>query len=238
MGGTQTRVTTLLTGGYRFFLALALFCVTLASCSAFNQVKGGAPLPPETGAPAPVLESSNPSLASKPPEKESRTGSQPEPDATQEKLDELNARISILEQNVAQLEAQSLKTARKYSDPKQLYQQARTLLLKGDTKGAAALFNTLARDHSTHSLADNAMYWLGECHYTSGEYEKAAEVFKKLVIIFPKADKVPDALLKTGYSYLSMDDVNRADHYLKKVIKRYPFSPAAEKAQKKMKTIN
>ena len=35
--------------------------------------------------------------------------------------------------------------------------------------------------HPDHSLADNAMYWLGECHYSSGQYAKAVTVFKKLV---------------------------------------------------------
>ena len=50
--------------------------------------------------------------------------------------------------------------------------------------------------HPDHSLADNAMYWLGECHYSSGQYAKAVTVFKKLVKAYPKAEKVPDALLK------------------------------------------
>lgn len=239
MGRTQTRNTTPLADGPGFFLALALLCVTLvASCSAFNTVKGGEPQPPDPGAPAPVLETSAQSSASKDPQKVSKTAPLPVPDNTHEKLDELDSKILILEQKVAQLESRSVKPELEYSNPEQLYQQARTLLLKGDTKKAAPLFNTLAREHSDHSLADNAMYWLGECYYSAGQYEKAAEVFKELVATFPKADKVPDALLKTGYSYLSLDDANRADHYLKKVIKRYPFSPAAEKAQKKMKTIN
>ncbi|MCP4718853.1 MAG: tetratricopeptide repeat protein, partial [Desulfobacteraceae bacterium] len=89
--------------------------------------------------------------------------------------------------------------------------------------------------HPKHNLADNAMYWLGECHYSSGQYAKAVAVFKDLVKAYPKAEKVPDAILKTGYSYLSLDDINRAHHYLKLVLTKYPFSPAAEKAQEKLK---
>jgi len=48
---------------------------------------------------------------------------------------------------------------------------------------------------------------------------------------------VPDALLKTAYAYLSLDDADRAHHYLKKVVKQYPFTPAGEKAEQKLKAF-
>ena len=59
--------------------------------------------------------------------------------------------------------------------------------------------------------------------YSMGEFKKAIQVFKDLEKIYPKSEKVPDALLKTGYSYISLDDSNRAHHYLKLVLKKYPF---------------
>ncbi len=62
-------------------------------------------------------------------------------------------------------------------------------------------------------------------------------MFRALIQTYPKAEKVPDAMLKTGYAYLSLDDYNRASHYLKQVIKKYPFSSAAEKAQAKLKSV-
>jgi len=152
----------------------------------------------------------------------------------------LEDKILLLEKKISTLELQL--ASRKpviyqisYTEPSQLYKKARNLLLKGDTTNAAQLFETFVAQHPGHSLADNAMYWLGECHYSSGRYTKAVIVFKNLVKSYPKAEKVPDALLKTGYSYLSMDDINRAHHYLKLVLTRYPFSPAAEKAQEKLK---
>jgi TolA-binding protein len=33
---------------------------------------------------------------------------------------------------------------------------------------------------------------------------------------------------------MAIDDVSQADHYFKQVITRYPFSPAADKAQQKL----
>ncbi len=68
-------------------------------------------------------------------------------------------------------------------------------------------------------------------------YKKAIIIFKDLVAKYPKSGKVPGALLKTGYAYLSLDDSNRAHHYLKQVLRKYPFSPAAEKAEEKLKSF-
>ena len=82
-----------------------------------------------------------------------------------------------------------------------------------------------------------ALYWLGECSYSLEEFPKAIQTFKELVDRYPKRGKVPDALLKTAYAYLSLDDSDRAHHYLKLVVKRYPFTPAGEKAEQKLKAF-
>ncbi len=165
-------------------------------------------------------------------------------EANEEKnMSDLEDKVAQLENKVTDLETQVAEQKKvvytiEYSDPAQLYQKARTLLLAGETDNAADLFSTFAKAHPDHALADNAMYWLGECHYSLGRYQKAIIVFKALVKTYPKAAKVPDALLKTGYAYLSLDDINRANHFLKLVLKKYPFSPAGEKAQDKLKEFN
>nr|WP_319393308.1 tol-pal system protein YbgF [uncultured Desulfobacter sp.] len=123
----------------------------------------------------------------------------------------------------------------KNTDPVKLYNKGRDLLLrKRNIPMAQALLSDFIKEFPDHKLADNAMYWLGECSYTTGHYVQAAKIFKTLVQTYPKGQKVPDALLKTGYAYISIDDVSQANHYFKQVITRYPFSPAADKAQKKL----
>nr|WP_319491491.1 tol-pal system protein YbgF [uncultured Desulfobacter sp.] len=120
-------------------------------------------------------------------------------------------------------------------DPVKLYNKGRELLLeKRNIPMAQALFSEFIKAFPDHKLADNAMYWLGECSYTTGHYKEAAKIFKTLVQTYPKGQKVPDALLKTGYSYISIDDVTQANIYFKQVITRFPFSAAADKAQKKL----
>ncbi|WP_161626897.1 tol-pal system protein YbgF [Desulfospira joergensenii] len=153
----------------------------------------------------------------------------------EEKIHGLELKVRDLEKLIAQKKPAVIQL--EYIEPVQLYQKARNLLLEGDAVNAAQLFQSFADHHPNHSLADNALYWLGECYYSLGRYTKAVEEFKNLVKTYPKAEKVPDALLKIGYSFLSMDDINRAGHFLKQVLKKYPFSPAAEKAEIKLKSI-
>ncbi len=177
-----------------------------------------------------------------------QTSAQPVLDITEEptpdhQIQELTRRVRQLEQKVTVLEARTQKNSTsqpvykiEYTDPDELYQKARDLCLEKDFTSAAKIFQTFVRDHPKHNLADNALYWLGECWYSLGRYEAAVSDFKLLVKQYPKSEKVPDALLKTGYTYKAMGNAAQADIYLKEVLKKYPFSPAAEKAQKKLKT--
>lgn len=171
--------------------------------------------------------------------------------ALEEKITRLEQKIAVLEKNQSGAEKNQPGALQKPDEkpeeipehtndqskkpaPSDLYQKARNLMLADDFAAAGRLFQRFARQYPDHSLADNSLYWLGECYYSQGEYARAAAVFKDLVTAYPAAEKVPDALLKTGYCYLSMDDTNRANHYLKLVLKKYPFSPAADKAQAKL----
>lgn len=151
----------------------------------------------------------------------------------------LESRVSALTRQVTALEKSSKKAAPvnikiEYTTPAELYKKARNLLLEENYNSAALLFSKFIDAHPKDSLADNAVYWLAECKYSTREFKEAIDIFKSIETKYPKSEKVPDAMLKTGYSYLSLDDTNRANHFLKKVLKKYPFSPAAEKAQKKL----
>ena len=148
-------------------------------------------------------------------------------------INQLTKKISALEK--AKQSAKPTNFKIEYTTPAELYKKARNLLLEEDYTNAATLFKKFIAAHPKDSLADNAVYWLGECYYSMREYKKAILIFKNIENQYPKSEKVADAILKTGYSYLSLDDTNRAHHFLKKVIKKYPFSPASEKAQEKLK---
>ncbi len=130
-----------------------------------------------------------------------------------------------------------MSQASSWISPGNLYKNSHIFLKKKQYPEAQRGFAAFAEKYSSHSLADNALYWLGECHYTQGQYREAVQVFNTLRKRYPKGEKVPDALLKTGYSYIALKDIPRAKKYLSMLLKTYPFSLAAPKAQEKLKEL-
>ncbi|MBF0257336.1 MAG: tol-pal system protein YbgF [Desulfamplus sp.] len=123
------------------------------------------------------------------------------------------------------------------ASPEKLYGKARRLLIDKKFKDAEKEFKSLEQRYPSHPLAVNALYWMGECRYSIKDYKGSITIFKQLVEKYPNGRKVPDALLKTAYAYLSMSDTDNAKEYLKKVVMQFPFSPAGEKAAKKLQSF-
>jgi tol-pal system protein YbgF len=121
--------------------------------------------------------------------------------------------------------------------PEALYRQALAAYQEGKYSRASALFDAFGAQHPRHPLADNALYWVGECHYARKRYVKAIDAFKSVLQDYPDGGKVPDALLKTAYSYLALGDNTTGRRYLQEVIRQYPFSPAGAKAEERLRVI-
>ena len=117
------------------------------------------------------------------------------------------------------------------------YAKAREVFLARKFRQALPLFEAVAATYPNHKLANNALYWKGECHYALKEYRAAIENFDRLVREYPQGSKVPDAMLKAGYAYISLDKLQKARNILKKVITNHPFSPAGAKAEAMLKRI-
>ena len=75
------------------------------------------------------------------------------------------------------------------ADPVKLYNKGRALLINRNIDQAQALFSDFVKKYPEHDLAGNALYWLGECSYTTGKYQKAAQTFKTLVQTYPQGQK-------------------------------------------------
>ncbi len=124
------------------------------------------------------------------------------------------------------------------TSPDKAYKLARKVFTGGDFKGAARRFESFAREYPGHRLANNALYWKGECYYARKQYKEAVACFDRLIAEYPEGSKAPDALLKSAYAYIGLDKVEKARTILKKVIKQHPFSPAGQKAEKMLTRLN
>jgi len=103
-----------------------------------------------------------------------------------------------------------------------LYRRAYEALRQGQHDGAAEGFREFLRRYAAHDLADNAQYWLGECYYDTKDFPAAVREFRRVVERFPHGNKVPDALLKVGYSYLALGSIEAGKQTLEQLVRSYP----------------
>ncbi len=142
------------------------------------------------------------------------------------------------EQPVAAAEEKQEETAReeeKVSSPEALYKEGQDLLNAEKQAEALSAFKSLVKHYPKNSLADNALYWMGEIHFSNKDYPAALIEFSKVANDYPGENKAPDALLKLGATYQQMGEKDKATAALKELIARYPKSEAAKKVKSKAK---
>jgi tol-pal system protein YbgF len=117
------------------------------------------------------------------------------------------------------------------------YRSAKGLLDAGRLDEARASFSRFLDAHPEHPLADNALYWIGETWYAKSLWLKAARVFGEVVSRFPKANKVPDAMLKTALCYQNLGETQLARDVLLQLQRLYPTTPAGEQARERLERM-
>ena len=153
--------------------------------------------------------------------------------------DELKARVTILTQQsqtpkVEIVHPPSPVKATKESGPPEEYLKSFGLYSANNFPAAIESFESFLKNHPESEYAANAVYWIGECHYTLSNLPKAKEAFFKVVEVYPKSSKTPDALLKLGYTLSAMKEKEKATGIFERIITSYPSSPAAIKARERL----
>jgi len=118
--------------------------------------------------------------------------------------------------------------------PVEAYQAAYSDLASGRYGLAKEAFTEYLRRYPDTEVSDNAQYWIGECAYALGDFQGAIDAFKQVGEKYPKGDKVPAALLKTGIAYARLKDMDQAKKYYGMVIQRFPRSDEARLARERL----
>lgn len=117
------------------------------------------------------------------------------------------------------------------------YRDSLDLLHSGKVDAAEQGFRDFLEKYPEHPYADNAQYWLGECFYTRKDYNSAITEFNLVLTNYSHGDKICDATLKIGYSYIQLGDVDNGAKYLNEVISNCNNTPVAQKAAEKLKLL-
>ncbi len=116
-----------------------------------------------------------------------------------------------------------------------IYESAYMSYVKGNYKEAIDGFKSYLKLIPESSLADNALYWIGESYYALGKLQKAADTFLQLINKYSESNKIPSAYYKLGIIYETGGKKKTATYYYTKLVKEFPNSPEASLAREKLK---
>lgn len=122
-------------------------------------------------------------------------------------------------------------------EEKKAYQAAFDTLKEGRYKKAKSELNAFLSKYPTSSFAGNAQYWLGEAHYVTRSFSQGIIEFEKVLNQYSSSNKVPDAMLKLGYTYYEMKQFDQSKQILQNLRDAFPKSTAARLAGKRLDRI-
>jgi tol-pal system protein YbgF len=123
------------------------------------------------------------------------------------------------------------------SSPDALYRSAYEDYMRGNYDLAADGFSEYLRRWSDTELADNALYWIGECYDAQEKPQEALDTFTKVLDDYPTSDKAAAAQLKKGLIYLKMGDQGQGVVNLQYVVYEYPGTREADLAREQLKSL-
>lgn len=97
-------------------------------------------------------------------------------------------------------------------------------------ESAIKKFKALTDEDNSHSLSDNAQYWIGECYYHLKFYNKAASAFEK-VLSFDVSNKKDSAILMKGKALKHLGLKKDAIEQFRTLIAQYPRSSYTKRAR-------
>jgi tol-pal system protein YbgF len=121
--------------------------------------------------------------------------------------------------------------------PQEVYNLAYSDYLKGNYQMAIDGFTLYLLQFSDSPVADDAAYWIGECHFSQENFEEAIDQFNELILNYSSGDKIPAAYLKKGISLLELERNEEALSVFKLLISKYPYEEETRIAQEKIKEI-
>jgi len=118
----------------------------------------------------------------------------------------------------------------------QAYRSAHAAWQKEDTGACVERFREFLQTYPASPYADDAAFWMADCHYKQAEYKKAVLRFDEVVRNYPDGNKASDALYRQGESLLKLGPGFReaARRAFERVIKEYPDSERAAEASRQL----
>jgi tol-pal system protein YbgF len=119
------------------------------------------------------------------------------------------------------------------------YRTAYEAWRKGDSETCIDRFRNFLQTYPASAYADDAAYWLADCHFKQGDYKTAVLRFDDVVSRYPTGNKAADALYRQGEALLRLGPGygKAAGKAFERVLKEYPDSSRAAGAKRQLELL-
>lgn len=114
------------------------------------------------------------------------------------------------------------------------YKDALAEYRSGEYRAALTSFEAFLAAGPDPDYLDNALYWIGECHFGLGQYDDAVNFFQRVMREQPDGNKVPDAMLKMSLAFDRVGRGDEATRLLEDLNRQYPATNAGRLASQKL----
>lgn len=119
----------------------------------------------------------------------------------------------------------------------QAYQAAFDQLRELRYDKAITAFQKFLSEYPHGRYAHIAQYWIAEANYAQRHFKNAIGDYQKLLDDYPNSPKRAEAMLKIGYSYYELGDMDKARAVLKNLVQTYPKTTEGGQAQNLLEKI-
>jgi tol-pal system protein YbgF len=121
-----------------------------------------------------------------------------------------------------------------FPDPEALYNTAYADFSKGNYALAISGFREYQQRFEASALADNALYWIAECHFSQGAFGAAVDALDDLLARYPDSDKAPAANLKKALAFQEQNQIGQAIIQYRYVVSAFSGTDEARLARDKL----
>ncbi|MGC2805872.1 MAG: tol-pal system protein YbgF, partial [Candidatus Acidiferrales bacterium] len=118
-----------------------------------------------------------------------------------------------------------------------LYQNALRDFTTGNYDLSRQEFGDYVKQFPSTDLASNAQFYLGEISYQQGDYKDAIAQYNLVLTNYPQSYKQGASLLKKALAELELGARASGVRDLREVVRRFPSTDDARRAQAKLKEL-
>jgi tol-pal system protein YbgF len=120
-----------------------------------------------------------------------------------------------------------------------LYREAYDAWRINDHATCVDRFGRFLQSFPSSKYADDAAFWLADCHYRQGDLKTSVLRFDEVASRYPESDKAPEALFRQGEALLQMGPQfsKAAQKAFQRVIDNYPDHKRATDARERLAII-